>query len=247
MRPIIYLILAILVVFNIFGCNSNLPVPLPPKEIVMPKKIEIRKPPPPVPSKVVTAPEVKPGDPIFIRIFKQERELEVWLKGKHTFKLYRSFPICYISGHLGPKLREGDRQAPEGFYRVFPKDLNSNSRYDLSFNIGYPNQYDRIHGRTGSAIMVHGGCVSAGCFAMTNHEIEEIYSLVQASFDNGQSYFMVDIFPFRMTPANLKRHRNSRWRRFWANLKEGYDSFEQYRIPPDVEVRRRRYVFSSIR
>jgi len=184
------------------------------------------------------------GLPIFIRIFKESMELELWLRNGEEYRLFKTYKICtYGSGGLGPKTRRGDGKAPEGFYYVTPGQLNPNSNFHLSFNIGYPNRYDGLHGRTGGAIMIHGSCVSIGCFAMTDSIIEEIYALVDAAFRNGQRFFRVHIFPFRMTEENIERYRNSRWYSFWENLKEGYDFFEEHHIPPNVEVENRRYIF----
>jgi murein L,D-transpeptidase YafK len=144
---------------------------------------------------------------------------------------------------LGPKRQLGDGQASEGFYYVRPIQLNPLSTFHLSFNLGYPNRYDRIHGRTGSALMVHGSCVSIGCYAMTDSVIEEIYTLADAAFNNGQPFFRVHLFPFRMTKGNMERHQDSAWIEFWRNLREGYDYFENTFKPPNVLVRNRRYVF----
>ncbi len=160
-----------------------------------------------------------------------------------TFELLDTWKIAFFSGELGPKMQVGDRQAPEGFYFVPPGMLRPTSSYHLAFNIGYPNAFDRANGRTGSLIMVHGNEVSIGCFAMTDPGIEEIYTLVSASLQAGQPYFRVHIFPFRMTDANFKAHRFSPHRAFWENLREGYDLFEKNRVPPEVSVRARRYVF----
>ncbi|HEX6898711.1 MAG TPA: murein L,D-transpeptidase family protein [Thermoanaerobaculia bacterium] len=184
------------------------------------------------------------GAPVFLRIFKEEGILEVWLQKRGKFKLFKSYPICYFSGNLGPKLREGDGQSPEGFYSVPPAALNPNSRFHLAFNLGYPNAFDRAHDRTGSFLMVHGDCVSIGCYAMTDPGIEEIYTLVEAALRNGQESFQVHSFPFRMTKKNLARHRSSEWWDFWSNLQEGYDLFEKERVPPVVRVQDRRYVFN---
>lgn len=185
------------------------------------------------------------GAPVFIRIFKEEGILEVWLQKRRKFKLFKSYPICKFSGDLGPKLKEGDGQSPEGFYSVPPTALNPYSSFHLSFNLGYPNAFDRALGRTGSLLMVHGNCVSIGCYAMTDPGIEEIYTLVEAALRDGQEAFQVHSFPFRMTPGNLARHDSSEWRDFWLNLREGYDLFERDRVPPAVIVRDRRYVFTS--
>jgi murein L,D-transpeptidase YafK len=185
------------------------------------------------------------GAPIFIRIFKQSNELEVWLLGSDDrFRLFKRYIICNISGGLGPKLKAGDKQGPEGFYTVGPSQMNPWSSNHLSFNLGYPNQYDLSHGRTGSALMVHGGCTSEGCYAMTNYYMDEIYTLADAALARGQSEFQVHIFPFKMSRENLDNHRNSPWLSFWKNMKRGYDLFETHRLPPRVEMDDNRYVFS---
>jgi len=186
------------------------------------------------------------GAPIFIRVFKEEMELELWVVAGEGFALFRTYDICAGSGVLGPKLREGDLQCPEGFYYVSPRGLNPLSAFHLSFDIGYPNAYDRSLGRTGSAIMVHGNCVSIGCFAMTDERIEEIYALADAALRGGQSFFRVHVFPFRMTDQNMNEHEDSDWRAFWVNLKQGYDHFEVEGHPPDVNVAGGSYVFAQL-
>lgn len=191
------------------------------------------------------AKELRFGAPIFVRIFKESRQLELWLDNGERFDLFTTYEICTFSGRLGPKRRRGDRQSPEGFYFVTPGRLNPVSEFHLSFNLGYPNAFDRAHGRTGSALMVHGDCVSIGCYAMTDAGIEEIYALADAAFREGQSFFRVHVFPFRMTADNMAKHESSRWREFWENLKEGYDFFERGGRPPNVEVRDGRYVFEE--
>jgi murein L,D-transpeptidase YafK len=185
------------------------------------------------------------GEPIFIRIFKESSELELWVQAEDRFALFRTYKVCYYSGDLGPKLRIGDNQSPEGFDFVRPRQLNPNSRFYLSFNLGYPNAYDRAHGRTGDALMVHGSCVSIGCYAMTDRSIEEIYALAAAALRNGQTFFQVHVFPFRLTAEKLFRHKESRWYGFWQNLKEGYDLFENTGRPPKVSVKNKRYVFEA--
>jgi len=187
------------------------------------------------------------GAPLFMRIFKKEMVLEVWVRDGTSFRLFKTYPICtYGSGGLGPKIRQGDGKAPEGFYFVPPASLNPASKFHLSFSLGYPNRYDRYHGRTGSALMVHGRCVSIGCYAMTDRGIEEIYALADAAFRNGQSFFRVHIFPFRMNNENMETYKESEWNEFWANLKEGYDFFENNgHMPPNVAVHEGRYVFEN--
>jgi len=182
------------------------------------------------------------GDPVFIRIFKKEAMLEVWIETEDGYIHLKDYPVCAYSGHLGPKLKEGDRQAPEGFYRVYPGQLNPHSKFHLAFNLGYPNAYDRAHHRTGSYLMVHGNCRSIGCYAMTDEKIEEIYGLVDAALRRGQTYVPVHIFPFRMDDEVMDAYTESRWYEFWMGLKEGYDYFEAEERPPLVEVSNGEYV-----
>lgn len=187
---------------------------------------------------------LKWGTPVFIRAFKQEKTLELWLQNKdRKFELFRTHPIAAASGDLGPKLREGDRQVPEGFYFVPPSQMNPQSNFHLSFNIGYPNKYDLAHDRTGTFIMVHGSDVSIGCLAMTDEKIEEIYTLCDAAHQNGQKFFRVHIFPFRMTDEEMAKHSESPWLPFWKNLQTGYQWFEAHRTPPNVSVKDLTYQF----
>jgi murein L,D-transpeptidase YafK len=186
------------------------------------------------------------GAPIYLRIFKAEKCLEVWLLDGRRFRLWRAFDICTYGGRgLGPKICVGDGRAPEGFYFVAPRQLNPYSRFHLAFNLGYPNAYDRYHGHSGSALMVHGACVSIGCFAMTDARMEIIYVLVDAAFRKGQPFFRVHIFPFRMTGRSLAGRNKANSINFWKNLKQGYDYFERHREPPDVTVEKGRYVFNA--
>ena len=190
--------------------------------------------------------DLRLGSPVFVRIFKTEKELEIWVeKEDGRFGLFKMYPICYYSGTLGPKQKAGDNQTPEGFYFVTPGNLNPWSNFHLSFNLGYPNSYERHLGRTGSALMVHGSCVSIGCYAMTNKGIEEIYAVVEAALREGQPFFRVHAFPFRMTEDNMKLHEGSEWINFWRNLKDGYDYFEAHGRPPNVQLDRsaNRYTF----
>ena len=183
----------------------------------------------------------KVGDPVFIRIFKEESLLEVWIRTGTEYQHLKDYTICAYSGALGPKLKEGDRQAPEGFYKVKKHQLNPNSKFHLSFNLGYPNKYDRAHDRTGSFLMVHGNCVSDGCYAMTNDKIEEIYDLVESALQKGQKYVQVHAYPFRMTEEMMALFSENEWYDFWVNLKEGYDYFEAERSPPHVKVEDKQY------
>jgi murein L,D-transpeptidase YafK len=183
--------------------------------------------------------------PILVRIFKEEAELEVWKQDTTgRFQLLKTFPICRWSGDLGPKLHEGDRQAPEGFYTVTPELMNPNSSFYLAINTGYPNSFDKANNRDGSALMIHGDCSSSGCFAMTDEQIGEIYALARDSL-LGRPSFQIQAYPFRLTPANLARHRTHPQLAFWKMLKIGNDHFEATHLEPKVDVCNRRYVFDA--
>lgn len=187
------------------------------------------------------------NSPILIRIFKEESEMEVWKQTTDgSYALLKTYPMCAWSGVLGPKKKEGDRQAPEGFYAVTRGQMNPNSSYHLSFDLGYPNAFDRANERTGSHLMVHGSCSSMGCYAMDNGQITEIYALARHAFQGGQGAFQVQAFPFRMTPPNMARHRNNDHMAFWRVLKQGYDRFELTRRPVAVGVCEKRYVFDAV-
>ncbi len=205
----------------------------------------------------------KMGQPVYVRIFKKEGVLELWMKRDENYALYKAYPICKWSGELGPKTRQADYQSPEGFYSVSARQLNPNSHYHLAFDLGYPNAYDRRMGSTGNAVMVHGDCKSVGCFAMTNAGIDEIYGIVAAALRNGEHEVPVHIFPFRMTEEALVRETTSPkqflaflpttnappphhdWTRFWRNLKEGYDLFERSHVPPVAYACGDRYEFGA--
>ena len=192
------------------------------------------------------AKRMEKDSPILMRIFKEEAELEVWKQDDSgRFALFRSYPICRFSGELGPKIKTGDRQAPEGFYTITPGLMNPNSSQYLAINTGFPNAYDRANGRTGSFLMIHGGCSSAGCYAMTDEQMAEIYALAREAFFGGQASFQLQAYPFRMTPLNLARHRNSPHMAFWRMLKEGHDHFEVTHLQPRIGVCEKRYIFEA--
>ncbi|MGH8051919.1 MAG: L,D-transpeptidase family protein [Arenimonas sp.] len=180
------------------------------------------------------------GNPVFIRIFKAEKVLEVWIRKKDQYVLFHTYPICTYSGRLGPKTREGDNQAPEGFYRVGLNQLNPQSNYHLAFNLGYPNAYDRANSRTGDFLMVHGNCVSIGCYAMGDAAIEEIYTLMDAALHAGQKNIDVHAFPFRFDSSKIS-WQNSEWQAFWSDLKTGFDAFNQTKKVPIITVVNKRY------
>ncbi|MES2750999.1 MAG: murein L,D-transpeptidase family protein [Pseudomonadota bacterium] len=203
----------------------------------------------PIPEKLVADIEAKNMDkasPMLVRLFKQEAELEVWKQDRSgRFALLKTYPICRWSGDLGPKVKEGDRQAPEGFYSITPAQMNPTSAFYLSFNMGYPNAYDKAWGRTGSQLMVHGDCSSRGCYAMTDEQISEIYALGRESFFGGQNAFQVQAYPFRMTAQNMAKHRNNPNMPFWKMIKEGNDHFEVTKQEPKVDFCEKKYVFDA--
>ena len=185
------------------------------------------------------------GQPIFIRIFKLPGTLEVWMNKGRGYDLFKSYQICSYSGFPGPKVNEGDWQSPEGFYTVSARQMKPNSQYHLAFDIGYPNDFDTSHNRSGNLIMVHGDCQSVGCFAMTDHRIEEIYMLAHAALMKGQERFSVHIFPFPMTAKNMSKFATSPWIKFWKTLEPGFSVFESSRQVPEVAVANGEYVITS--
>ena len=219
------------------SCNGVLDSSIPKHERPVPAHL----------TKIMKTKGMSLGAPIMLRIFKEENVMEVW-KQDHTkrYALLNSYEICKWSGKLGPKYKEGDRQAPEGFYHVTKGLMNPNSSYHLSFNLGYPNVYDRAHDRTGSYLMVHGDCSSAGCYSMTDEYIEEIYAMAREAFKGGQKAFQVQAFPFRMTAENMAKKVNHPKFEFWKMLKEGSDHFEVTNKQPKVDVCEKRYVFNRI-
>lgn len=182
--------------------------------------------------------------PVLVRIYKEESELEVWKQDNSgRFARLKTYPICRWSGALGPKKKQGDRQAPEGFYTITPGQMNPKSNYYLAFNLGFPNAYDRAHGYSGAFLMVHGDCSSSGCYSMTDEQMAEIYALAREAFLGGQKSFQVQALPFRMTALNMARHRNNPSMAFWRMLKEGTDQFEVTRQEPRVDVCGSHYAF----
>lgn len=195
--------------------------------------------------KIMAVKNLKRGLPIFIRIFKKSSELELWMKKGGKFVYVKTYPICKWSGDLGPKLKQGDHQSPEGFYKVAKHQLNPNSQYHLSFNLGYPNQYDRAHKRTGDFLMVHGNCVSVGCYAITDAGISEVYKLAEVALNNGQKKFEVHVFPFRLNEVNLRDYESHQWHSFWLSLKPVYDWFEINKTLPIIKLENKNYIISG--
>jgi murein L,D-transpeptidase YafK len=186
------------------------------------------------------------SSPMLIRTYKKEAEFEIWkMKSDGHYAHLKTYPMCRWSGQLGPKKSEGDRQVPEGFYPITPGQMNPNSNYYLSFNVGYPNAYDRAYGRTGGTIMVHGACSSAGCFSMTDAQIAEIYALAREAFNGGQREIQMQSYPFHMTAENLAKHRLDPNIAFWKELKNGSDHFEVTKTEPPVGVCGKHYVFGA--
>ena len=190
--------------------------------------------------------DTTPSAPTLIRTYKKEAELEIWKKkSSGEYALLKTYPMCRWSGQLGPKKREGDMQVPEGFYTIAPGQMNPTSHYYLSFNVGYPNAYDRAYGRTGGNVMVHGVCSSAGCFSMTDEQVADIYAIARESFAGGQREIQLQSYPFHMTAQNLAKFRLDPNIAFWKDLKNGSDHFEVTKSEPSVTVCGKRYVFDA--
>ena len=204
-----------------------------------------RQPIPAAMLKRIEAKGMTPDAPVLIRIFKTENVLELWKrKPSGRYAKLQSYEICKFSGKLGPKLKEGDRQAPEGFYEVGQHLMNPNSKYYLAINMGYPNAYDRAHDRTGSYLMIHGACSSAGCYSMTDDYAREIYTVAREAFRGGQRRIQIQAFPFRMTAANMAKHRDHPSFDYWRMIKPGYDQFQLTKQPPVVNACSGQYVFN---
>lgn len=210
---------------------------------------DLSKAPPQIPAKMLAEMSkkgMKAESPVLVRIFKQESELEVWkVDGSGRYALLKTYPMCRWSGKLGPKMKDGDRQAPEGFYHVSAGMLNPKSQYYVSFNLGYPNRLESALGYSGESLMVHGACSSSGCYALTDQGVGEIYAIVSKSLAGGQDRFQVQAYPFRMTTENMALHKGDLNLPFWKTMKEGYDAFEITRQQPKVSVCGGRYVFNT--
>lgn len=176
-----------------------------------------------------------PPRDIYLRAFKSQNELELWARNdsKEEYKKVKTYNICAMSGKLGPKRQQGDKQVPEGYY--FIDEFNAQSEYYLSLLLNYPNFSDRIMGstRTGGDIYIHGSCLTVGCLPMTDEGIKEIYTLCMNAKLNGQDYIPVHIFPTHMHSRGINYLMtsfpgNTAKQQFWATLKKGYDYFEQY-------------------
>ena len=187
-----------------------------------------------------------PPQQLFIRVFKQEKILEVWAfsTADAVFKFVKSYPICRTSGNLGPKRREGDLQIPEGFYYI--DRFNPKSNFYLSLGINYPNQADKILGRKnelGGDIFIHGGCVTIGCIPITDAYIKEVYWLAVQAKSNGHAKIPVHIFPAKLDDRTMARLKNTfpnddTLINFWKNLKIGYNWFERSQKLPTISMNR---------
>ena len=188
------------------------------------------------------------GAPMLLRVFKLEREVEVWVQpeDQQTFVLFRIFPICFYSGKLGPKVKEGDMQSPEGFYFVGPAQMRAKSQYHRAIDFAFPNDYDAAQGYTGTELLIHGNCVSSGCYAMTDPFVEQLFELGSATAATAAQGFWIHAFPFHMTVEALAGQQDSPWLGFWEQLKAGYDAFETSRVPPHIRVEGGRYVVAAV-
>jgi len=174
-----------------------------------------------------------PAKYIYIRSFKYDSQLEVWVKNNisDSFRLFKSYRICALSGSMGPKRKSGDRQVPEGFYYI--NEFRPNSQYHLALGLNYPNFSDRLKGGTdklGGDIYIHGSCVTEGCIPLTDPQIEELYVLALHARDLGQDYIPVHIFPVRFDNKRSmdyldKSGLDAAHAQLWANLKEAYEYF----------------------
>ena len=185
----------------------------------------------------------KASSPVLIRIFKQSNELELWrMIDDGSYALVKTYNICAYSGELGPKKKQGDRQAPEGFYAIGASQMNYNSIRYLATDTGYPNVYDRINGYTGTSIMIHGGCDSSGCFAIEDQPVQEVFTAIRDSLKAGQKHVQVQIYPFRLNALNMFFNKDNKNIDFWRQLKAGYDKFESDRRELKITVVNKRYM-----
>jgi len=179
---------------------------------------------------------------IYLRAFKTEKIIELWAKNisDSAFALIREFPICELSGDVGPKRRYHDLQVPEGFYHI--SALNPFSKYYLSMQVNYPNASDSIRGvrgRLGNYIFIHGSCVSSGCLAITNDRIRELYVYCIEAYNSGQEEIGITIYPARLNDAKYSALKSVYSKdkdkiSLWNDLKKSYDLFDQTKLPPSV-------------
>lgn len=191
---------------------------------------------------------------VFFRVFKSERELEVWVRepAGPAFTRVATYPVCELSGELGPKRKQGDLQVPEGFYSI--DVFNPWSQYHLSMRVDYPNAVDRVRGHSaapGGDIYIHGGCATVGCVPVTDEYIEEVYLMAAAARAAGQDRIPVHIFPTRLDDDGLRQLADTYGPDsvdypFWQNLQQGYLAFERSRVLPWVDAEGGRYTFDAL-
>jgi murein L,D-transpeptidase YafK len=187
-----------------------------------------------------------PTQKVFMRVFKAESELELWAENPNTQKyvLVKTYPICYMSGTLGAKYKEGDLQVPEGFYEI--THFNPQSSYYLSMLVNYPNQYDLFYKKTGSSICIHGACASIGCMPLEDDPVKEVYWVALQAYSSGNKV-PVHIFPTKLTAQNLEKlnkdfENDTEKLNFWKELQAGYDYFENNHRLPNIKVVKGKYV-----
>lgn len=189
-----------------------------------------------------------PPRALYIRSFKYDRIMEIWVKGddKEPFRFLKSYPICMQSGAIGPKRMEGDFQVPEGFYYI--NELNPNSNYHLSLGINYPNVSDRILSDSlhpGGEIYIHGNCVSVGCIAINDLPIEELYIMAAHVKANAQDFIPVHVFPAKFDVKKSMEYLaqstkdNEELKKFVLNLKEAFDFFEAKKQLPVISINKK--------
>lgn len=186
-----------------------------------------------------------PAKYIFVRSFKLDSEMEIWVKNaaSDSFRLFKSYRVCTLSGKMGPKRKEGDRQVPEGFYYI--NDFNPNSNYHLSLGINYPNFSDRILSdpkSPGGEIYIHGNCITVGCIPLTDEFIDEVYILAVNAKNAGQDFIPVHVFPVKFNNTGSMNYlgtftlTDSSSKQFWTELRSAYDYFEKHHRLPVVLV-----------
>ncbi|HSQ44033.1 MAG TPA: L,D-transpeptidase family protein [Ginsengibacter sp.] len=189
-----------------------------------------------------------PAKYVYIRSFKYDAQLEVWVKNsaKEKYKLFKTYKVCMQSGTMGPKRLQGDYQVPEGFYYI--NEFNPHSNYHLALGLNYPNASDRILSdslRPGNSIYIHGSCVSVGCIPVTDEEIEEIYIIASYAKSNGEDFIPVHVFPFRYNSRRSMEYfkttakNNPSLQKFAMELKGAYDKFEDTHQVPLVLIDRK--------
>jgi murein L,D-transpeptidase YafK len=185
-----------------------------------------------------------PAKQIYIRSFKYDSQLEVWVRNsvQEPFRLFKIYSVCALAGTLGPKRMEGDYQVPEGFYYI--NEFKPNSNYHLSLGINYPNASDKIlnDDNPGGDIYIHGSCITIGCIPIQDPQIEEVYILAMSAKSSGQDFIPVHIFPVRFNNVKSMAYfdkttkDNPDIQKFAVKLKEVYDYFEKEKKLPVISI-----------